>query len=222
MSAIAQLAHETILAPSFAPPPRPSDDAYDEEERRAAVQRFLAGRRDHWQKICPPEFLDTQPDRLAPPAREALAVRIPRDAVGLLFCGPTGCGKSRTAWLKAQRIFLARDVGFRHATGIDLADDILAAYEDGSIRSLRDDLRDADLLLLDDLFKGAWKPSVEAMVFNVLDYRVAWRKPTIVTTNSDGKGIAKMLSADVKAPFLRRIGPDFFRTFLFDKKPLPE
>ncbi len=202
------------------PPSVAMSDSFDEEaERKASIQRFLDARKEAWSKICPPDFLATDPKRLAHPASVAVGVNMPKDCVGVLFSGPTGHGKTRSAWLLAGRMFCNRTLTIEVRTGLDLADEILEAYNNGSIASLIQDLKSAGILFIDDLFKGTWKPSVESTIFNVIDHRVAWRKPTIITTNADGTTIKKMLSADMKEPFMRRIGPDYFKAFLFNAKP---
>lgn len=197
------------------PDPTPPDD----QERMDARRRFLEARMDAFTRVAPAEFIATDPARLAPPADEALDVLMPRDCVGVMFTGATGHGKSRTAWLLARKHYLRRSVVLDARTGIDLATDIAEAYKEGFIASLRARLQKADILLIDDLFKGNWTPGVESTVFNVIDYRGIHRLPTIITTNLDGKNIKKLLSPDVRDPFLRRIGREFYRHFVFDRKP---
>ena len=199
---------------------RMADPSIELPERARMRVMDIESALERWAKICPPLYLETDPARLAAPSADAIRFAFPADGFGVMFTGPTGTGKTRTAWLLAGRRYCSgRSFSFQAYTGPSLAVAIAGAYNDGSIERLVSRLDSVDVLLLDDMFKTNWTPAQESIVFDALEQRAAWKKFTIVTMNCDGKALARILSDDVRDPFLRRLSPPFFKPFLFRHKP---
>ena len=135
--------------------------------------------------------------------------------------GPTGTGKSRTAWALARKWYLARDFSFRAYTGIKLGRDLAEAYGDGSAASYLRQIEEADLLLLDDMFKARMTPALEDAVFGILEERLAWGRPTIITQNAMGDSLRDALSPDMVEPVLRRL-TEANDVYVFRDKPRTE
>ena len=76
-------------------------------------------------------------------------------------------------------------------------------------------LRECDVLLIDDIGKGRISPAVAAELFALIDYRYQRLLQTIWTSNSTPEVIATNMSEDIAAPFAGRLN-DSSRIFLFE------
>jgi DNA replication protein DnaC len=65
--------------------------------------------------------------------------------------------------------------------------------------------KSCSILLLDDLGKQKFTERAELELFDILEYRTSHKKPTIATSNADGKSFRQMLSEDRGEPILRRL-----------------
>jgi DNA replication protein DnaC len=185
----------------------PPEDGLDfEAKRRYCAHLCPACRSRRWQTICPADFLDTDPARLPRPEKlaEVLAWRYGRQ--GLLLHGETGKGKSRCAWVIAQREFEAGR-GVCAVTSYDLGFKLPGAYTESSAAAMRliETWMLADLLLLDDPFKSKLTDRAEEAVFEVVDYRASNGKPMILTCNDTGETLLARMSADRGPALLRRL-----------------
>ena len=129
---------------------------------------------------------------LSPHERESLeaAFRAARDFAEepdgwLVFQGPNGCGKTHLAAAIANRALEhGRDVVF--AVVPDFLDHLRRSYapgHDASHDDLFDRVRNASLLVLDDLGAQVASPWVQEKLFQVVNYRSVSRLPTVVTTD---------------------------------------
>lgn len=164
-------------------------------------------------KECPPLFRLTDTMRLPEKMRRAANEWAPHGEMhSLLLHGTTGNGKTRTAWVIANRLWashLSRGVPYAISfkTMSKFTDDITSSFaEDKGHERLMEHLQTADLLVLDDLGKEKMTPRVSADLFAVVDGRANMVRPTIVTTNFNGAGLtARFEDPEMGVAFVRRL-----------------
>ncbi|HHX64594.1 MAG TPA: ATP-binding protein [Chloroflexi bacterium] len=103
----------------------------------------------------------------------------------LLFIGPYGCGKTHLAAAIANRA-LERGVPVLFVVVPDLLDHLRAAYAPSSpvtYDELFDQVRNVELLILDDLGTQNATSWAAEKLFQILNYRYNARLPTVITTN---------------------------------------
>ena len=103
----------------------------------------------------------------------------------LVLVGPSGCGKTHVAAAVANRC-LERGVPALFVVVPDLLDHLRAAYRPGaevSYDQLFEQVRNAPVLVLDDLGTQSATPWAEEKLFQIINHRYNARLPTVVTTN---------------------------------------
>ena len=134
----------------------------------------------------PPIYQATDPERLPWKQRqEVLAWSVPtdkRNTKGLWILGDTRTGKTRTLCLLLQDLIKqGRQVRtFFHGSFGDELMEVMRS--DKSFRAWKKEITSADLLVIDDLFSFKMTERVEASIFEILDERIAYYRPTLVTT----------------------------------------
>ncbi len=176
---------------------------------RETTARALAANRERrqqdWAKLCPPDFLATEPHRLPSPSKLQRVLAWQYGPRGLVLHGLTGKGKSRCAWELLKREFLAgrsvrvikHDLQFRYSALFDQGAGAVARWANGIVA--------ADLLLVDDVFKVKLTDSVEAALFSVVASRAEARRPIIATLNDTGDTLAARLSQDRGESLVRHL-----------------
>jgi len=130
--------------------------------------------------------------------------------LGLYVSGEPGTYKTRIAWYKCAMEFMAGK-SFRYMSPDDFAMcSSQAMYRSDIGMSLMNEMKTVDLLFIDDLFKNKMTENQDFMLYAILETRMSWMKPFIITSNvpfddmgsffSDG-GKTKQVSA-----IMRRIG----------------
>ena len=103
----------------------------------------------------------------------------------LVLRGGTGCGKTHLAAAIAHRL-LERGVPVRFINVPDLLDELRAAFSPDAETSYEERfwaLREAPVLILDDLGAQQSTPWAQEKLFQLLDWRYNARRPTVITTN---------------------------------------
>ena len=131
----------------------------------------------------PPLYTDTDPERLPYKARQdVLSWEGKRGGPGLWMLGDTRTGKTRTlCLLLTQLMEQGKEVmAFFHGA---FADDLLDVLRSSrSFKAWKAKVTNAPILALDDLFAQKLTERAEATAFEILDHRIAWNRPTIITT----------------------------------------
>ncbi len=133
----------------------------------------------------------------------------------LLLKGGYGCGKTHLAAAIANHaIEMGRPVLF--ITVPDLLDHLRTAFSPGSPAGYDerfDEVRDAPLLILDDLGTESPTPWAQEKLFQILNYRYNARLPTVITTNHELEEIPLRIRSRLVDPDLTRIvnilAPDY-------------
>jgi DNA replication protein DnaC len=102
----------------------------------------------------------------------------------LVFTGPTGCGKTHLAAAIANA-HAARNAGVMFVRVSDLLDHLRGAYGPSSEVShdrRLDEVKDASLLILDDLGGEASTQWANLKLYQLFDYRYVAHLPTVVTS----------------------------------------
>jgi len=188
-----------------------------EATSRREVERCNALRAASEKKdIRPPMFRDTEAHRLPHPHVLQRVMAWTFGPIGLTLHGETGGGKSRCAWMLAQREHLAgkRVWGLNSASGFDYAAQF---HESPAVaKEWIDRMISADVLLLDDVFKVKLTESFECALFAVVTMRTEDGRPIIATTNDTGDTLIARMSADRGAPMIRRLR-DYTKAIPFGK-----
>lgn len=194
------------------------------EERRENLDR----KKEDWFKICPPAYRKTDWARAslsASLAQIATSWQMSPGKPFLILYGKTGRGKTRAGFSILRRMLIAGysvhavhagdawDNGY-HVQGLSSAsrlrhddDRRMADEADGCI----DRAKSAQYLLIDDLGKertgrdGKVSEAVAETLFGVIERRLSFRQPTIITTNLSWGEVMKRFATDRGYPLIRRI-----------------
>jgi DNA replication protein DnaC len=135
----------------------------------------------------------------------------------LLLKGGYGCGKTHLAAAIANYC-IARGQQVLFKTVPDLLDHLRASFSPASALGYDqtfEQVRDAPLLILDDLGTESGTPWAQEKLFQIFNHRYNARLPTVITTNHELEEIALRLRSRLADPDLTRIvsitAPDFRR-----------
>ncbi len=135
----------------------------------------------------------------------------------LVLRGGTGCGKTHLAAAIAHRL-LERGVAALFIPVPDLLDELRAAFHPEAEVSYEErfwQLREAPVLILDDLGAQQSTPWAQEKLFQLLDWRYNARLPTVITTNLSLEAFEPRLRSRLQDARLVEIvhilAPDFRR-----------
>jgi len=160
-----------------------------------------------WNTFCPELYRQTDMKRLPYPTAATKAIDwLYREGAppGLLLHGPTGSGKTRTAFIvlrklydegKAVRVYMAGEFG--PAVG--------QAFRDGHGAKWLEAISTCPILLIDDLGKSKLTERAATTLFTTIENRHARNKATIITTQYLGGMLADRFGASTGAAILRRL-----------------
>lgn len=105
----------------------------------------------------------------------------------LVFVGPYGCGKTHLA-VAIAKVRLAAGASVLVQTVPDLLDNLRTTFDPRaevlSFNDLFDQMKTADLLVLDDYGAENTTPWAVEKLFQILNYRYNMALPTVITTNN--------------------------------------
>jgi DNA replication protein DnaC len=136
-----------------------------------------------WKRVnLPPEQRDNLKDAYR------LALDFAKSPEGwLVFMGVNGCGKTHLAAAIANyRLKEGQPVKF--VVVPDLLDHLRSTFSPDSpvtYDQLFEEVKNAPLLILDDLGKQSTTPWAEEKLYQIINHRYNYRLPTVVTTNCD-------------------------------------
>jgi DNA replication protein DnaC len=125
----------------------------------------------------------------------------------LILCGTSGCGKTHIAAALANRC-LERGWPALFMVVPDLLDHLRAAYQPSSevgYDRLFEQVRNAPLLILDDLGTQSATPWAQEKLFQLINHRFNARLPTVVTTNVPLSQMDERLCTRLTDPSLARV-----------------
>jgi len=125
----------------------------------------------------------------------------------LVLRGGTGCGKTHLAAAIAHRL-LERGVPALFIHVPDLLDELRATFHPESESSYEKrfwELREAPVLILDDLGAQQSTPWAQEKLFQLLDWRYNARLPTVITTNLSMEDLEPRLRSRLQDPRLVEI-----------------
>lgn len=150
----------------------------------------------------------------------------PESGRWLVIHGPPGSCKTRVVGLLAKRMVLdGRRVTWTTAGKFQEAVEALNTFGKGDSRLRAGTLEDlerwkkAEVLVLDDIGKNTWFPTLEAKLFELIDHRETHWLPTILTSNRPPTHLIDDMSADRGGPIIGRI-LDAARGWVIEAKPI--
>lgn len=189
-------------------------ERHDRAKASERDRREVARLAEAWERICPPLYRDTDPDRLecSPVARAAI-LEWQFGPRGLLVHGPARQGKTRLVYLLLHRLHFTerRKIAALTSNAFSHQVSVLFGEGGGKGEAFVDELTKVPVLFIDDIGKGRLTDRVESEFFHVIETRTAHLRPTILTTNLTAQGLRSMWSADRAEPLLGRF-QEFFQT----------
>lgn len=125
----------------------------------------------------------------------------------LLLTGPSGCGKTHLSAAIAGRC-IEKGQSALFMVVPDLLDHLRAAYQPGSevgYDELFELVRNAPVLVLDDLGVQSATPWAEEKLFQLINHRYGERAPTIINTNLDPVAFDARLQTRLTDPDLSQV-----------------
>jgi DNA replication protein DnaC len=179
--------------------------ACEEKEATHKRDRDLDRLKTRWASLCPDIFKSTDfaglPCQMA--AKRVLEWKFGHS--GIILHGPTGMGKSRSAWLLLKKLHFEGKsiVALNSLAALTYAS--LYSKSTADVERWVQSLIFCDVLMLDDIFKVKLTDSFESIIFSVIDQRTEGGRPMIVTANDTSETLVNRLTADRAEPLLRRL-----------------
>lgn len=150
-------------------------------------------RESRWKQTCPPlyreiEILESMRRIVPASIRERVFQwRWVGTRTGLLLHGETGGFKTTLMFALARRLIVEEGRKCVLMRGDELGKDAAAAYgQPQQTDTWLARFKGAEVLLVDELFKGDIKPAATSALFSILEYRTSHLLPTIATSNATG------------------------------------
>ena len=171
------------------------------------------------ESIIPPLYRETDFNRLQYPQRDEIRSWRPlKSGKGLWIVGDTRKGKTRSSCVLLDDLI---DEGnsikaFFHGNFNDELVEVIRSER--SFRSWKFGITSAEILFIDDLFASKLTERVESSLFDILDERISWKRPTIVTTQLTAKEAKSRFHSPKRCEaFFARIS-EFFQVVSFQEQ----
>jgi DNA replication protein DnaC len=159
---------------------------------------------EHWRKICPPSFEDTDVTHAGFPRAQFDLLADYLGTESLIFLGETGTGKTRLAMLMLRRCLFQR----KAYVGVLWPEELKASKWTKDHLGMIQKWAIFDLLLFDDsLLTGAQDERIAEFLKDLLEVRARSKKPFILTTQIGGDEVKDQAAkfGDITAADLKRI-----------------
>lgn len=168
-----------------------------EEKQRQRSAKVLAEREEVLKKICPWSFANTDVKRLGfehgEQYRKVMAWTSDQRK-GLVLIGETDKGKTRCLWELVKRL-VREGVVVRFLRETDFSHEVGRRGKDGTLWDWVDKLCEVDVLAYDDLGKAPKTDRFISELFHVIDTRLNWGRPTLITTQLTGKEVGEQIKS---------------------------
>jgi DNA replication protein DnaC len=155
------------------------------EESRAAAQRRAQRNRSHreqlWLTKAPPVFANATVDALPSDLRQGARLFLDSEEyTNLILIGPTGVGKTFTAWAIARELYIEHEE-IKIKDAAVLIDELKPGNPDKD--KVFNDVKTTPYLVLDDLGVERSTEFATERMHLIFDHRWQWQLRTILTTN---------------------------------------
>jgi hypothetical protein len=144
---------------------------------------------------CPPLYQQCDPQKLPNASKfdEVMAWR--RGKKGLVLIGSSQKGKTRCAWAKVKELYVEHGVGFEAVSDLQFGHQITNYGRSATLGEWTEKLCRTPVLFIDDLGKSVPTERFVSELQNIVEERVSYFKPIIVTMQITGKEWAQKLAS---------------------------
>ena len=171
----------------------------------------------NFNRICPEIYRESDPDLIPLSGPYERAQEWTFGDLGLVLHGSARQGKTRAFWALLRRLIVEEGRNVEAFTANAFTRMIEVSFtRDGGHDDLIRNLSTCKILAIDDLGKQRWTDRVECDLFDILEARTSNGRPTIWTTNFNGKALeAKFIDPETGAAFIGRLR-EFHQAIGFD------
>lgn len=188
--------------------PKHCDECCEKREREEEAAQRIAVRNEQWLAVCPPLYRETDLARLPKKYREAIS-KWAFGPFGLGFMGEPGSGKTRACFqILKKQIEEGREVRAISATRFGQICTVQFAQDDAKREEaevVMEGIRECDVLLFDDIGKGKMTERAELELYDLLEIRTSYLRPTLWTANSSPDALLSAMSSERGGAIMRRL-----------------
>jgi len=166
------------------------DDHYNEQE---AVAKIVES---EWDLKCPSLFKDIINDPWSDSPINWSAFNEVKawtpSRLGLYITGDSGKGKTASLWALFRELTRINDLSVVFVESIQMAERLSLSAKDLNSAYV-DELASADVLLIDDLGKEKYTPTITAKIYDIINRRYKNQMPVIVTSRYGGDALQARL-----------------------------